>query len=148
MAEIRRENQLRLVVYLPLFTSLYIHPKWLFGISAINSRWCFILTVFFNFHPENFGGHHLQFDQQIFQTGGKRPPTRKGARLLGLHGGKLTYPTFWRGTSSSKWASWDRSHLNLNFYFCQGCCTGCRRKKMRWGSPQMEWADLFAEAAR
>ena len=31
-------NQLRLAAY-PLFTTCFIHPRWLFGISSINSIW-------------------------------------------------------------------------------------------------------------
>ena len=37
-SEIRRENQLRLVVYLPLFTTGFIHVRWFSRrISSINS---------------------------------------------------------------------------------------------------------------
>ncbi len=45
MAEIRRENQLRLVVY-PIVFGGFIHPRWLFGMSAINRITCFFSRGF------------------------------------------------------------------------------------------------------
>ena len=42
--EIRRENQLKLVVFLPLFTMGFIHPSCLFGISSISSMY---IVIFF-----------------------------------------------------------------------------------------------------
>ena len=54
--EIRRFHQLRLVVDIPLFTTGFIHPRWLFRISAINSstwklmvgRWVSLWEILFS----------------------------------------------------------------------------------------------------
>ena len=51
--EIRRENQLKLVVFLPLFTMGFIHPRCLFGISSISSMYIVIFFLY-NFGHNNF----------------------------------------------------------------------------------------------
>ena len=39
-------HQLRLVVYPPVSYNVFLHPRWLFGISSINSTWADLLTSF------------------------------------------------------------------------------------------------------